>query len=120
MLSQRTNANTSLLNYDEAVVEGDLRSEHGLDEGRYSRWIGPHTQKDDAGRGGETRPERQLAEVLVTRNEDPIVGHRPRKDVYVVGRRTVLGDPANIVASFAEQLDGKARHVLIGEEPHSA
>lgn len=62
----------------------------------------------------------QFAEVFVERDQDPAIGYRSGKDIFVSAARRVGPDPYNIMPLCAQGDDCFTGNVFIGEKFHDA
>ena len=72
------------------------------------------------GAGREPTAKSQLTEVLVERQNQPLLRCRLRQDLAVVRAGTCHSNPDNIVARRLERGDRDSWNVLVGEESHGS
>jgi len=91
------------------VWQGPKRGDHG--GGQNAGISGVHPNENHAARRGQTPAERDLAEVVVEREEGPSFREGPREDDMVGNAGRPLHHPRHIVAHAPHRLDHHARYV---------
>lgn len=108
-----------LLNNREMSWPIDSRSEHIDRQSSNVRSTGRFDAKQhDAAIGRQSLSKRQLAEVLVERDQDARLRDGERQHLWIRCTGSDVAHPGHVMAGVAERLDRGTREVLVREESH--